>query len=135
MKKTGRSQSPSPPSANARIVVLPMEKTENEATSAAAPPPPLRRGDFLVRVKQEPEKEPEKERGDFLEKEPEKEPEKELEDHLCKQMSLKPKSKPKAKPALQKDGTYRTYEARGPATHLSWMRGLPSDFIPIGPQP
>ena len=69
MKRTGRSQSPSPPSANARIVVLPMEKTENEATSAAAPPPPLRRGDFLVRVKQEPEKEPEKERGDFLEKE------------------------------------------------------------------
>ena len=183
MKRTGRSQSPSPPSANARIVVLPMEKTENEATSAAAPPPPLRRGDFLAYkiYKKELEKEPEKERGDFLaienkelEKEPEKEPEKELEDHLCKveeelednfawifkscckepekedekeleddfvekdkaeEMSLKPKSKPKAKPALQKDGTYRTYEARGPATHLSWMRGLPSDFIPIGPQP
>ena len=154
MKRTGRSQSPSPPSANARIVLIPMEKTENEATSAAAPPPPLRRGDFLAYkiYKNELEKEPEKERGDFLatenkelEKEPEKELEKELEDHLCKddfvekdkaqEMSLKPKSKPKAKPALQKDGTYRTYEARGPATHLSWMRGLPSDFIPIGPQP
>ena len=154
MKRTGRSQSPSPPSANARIVVLPMEKTENEATSAAAPPPPLRRGDFLADkiYKNELEKEPEKERGDFLatenkelEKEPEKELEKELEDYLCEddfvekdkaqEMSLKPKSKPKAKPALQKDGTYRTYEARGPATHLSWMRGLPSDFIPIGPQP
>ena len=154
MKRTGRSQSPSPPSANARIVLIPMEKTENEATSAAAPPPPLRRGDFLADkiYKNELEKEPEKERGDFLatenkelEKEPEKELEKELEDHLCKddfvekdkaqEMSLKPKSKPKAKPALQKDGTYRTYEARGPATHLSWMRGLPSDFIPIGPQP
>ena len=154
MKRTGRSQSPSPPSANARIVLIPMEKTENEATSAAAPPPPLRRGDFLAYkiYKKELEKEPEKERGDFLatenkelEKEPEKELEKELEDHLCKddfvekdkaqEMSLKPKSKPKAKPALQKDGTYRTYEARGPATHLSWMRGLPSDFIPIGPQP
>ena len=131
-----------------------MEKTENEATSAAAPPPPLRRGDFLAYkiYKKELEKEPEKERGDFLatenkelEKEPEKELEKELEDYLCKddfvekdkaqEMSLKPKSKPKAKPALQKDGTYRTYEARGLATHLSWMRGLPSDFIPIGPQP
>ena len=133
MKRTGRSQSPSPPSANARIVLIPMEKTENEATSAAAPPPPLRRGDFLATENKE------------LEKEPEKELEKELEDHLCKddfvekdkaeEMSLKPKSKPKAKPALQKDGTYRTYEARGPATHLSWMRGLPSDFIPIGPQP
>ena len=154
MKRTGRSQSPSPPSANARIVLIPMEKTENEATSAAAPPPPLRRGDFLAYkiYKKELEKEPEKERGDFLatenkelEKEPEKELEKELEDYLCKddfvekdkaqEMSLKPKSKPKAKPALQKDGTYRTYEARGPATHLSWMRGLPSDFIPIGPQP
>ena len=154
MKRTGRSQSPSPPSANARIVLIPMEKTENEATSAAAPPPPLRRGDFLAYkiYKNELEKEPEKERGDFLatenkelEKEPEKELEKELEDHLCKddfvekdkaqEMSLKPKSKPKAKPALQKDGTYRTYEARGPVTHLSWMRGLPSDFIPIGPQP
>ena len=48
MKRTGRSQSPSPPSANARIVLIPMEKTENEATSAAAPPPPLRRGDFLA---------------------------------------------------------------------------------------
>ena len=154
MKRTGRSQSPSPPSANARIVLIPMEKTENEATSAAAPPPPLRRGDFLAYkiYKNELEKEPEKERGDFLatenkelEKEPEKELEKELEDYLCKddfvekdkaqEMSLKPKSKPKAKPALQKDGTYRTYEARGPVTHLSWMRGLPSDFIPIGPQP
>ena len=154
MKRTGRSQSPSPPSANARIVLIPMEKTENEATSAAAPPPPLRRGDFLADkiYKNELEKEPEKERGDFLatenkelEKEPEKELEKELEDYLCKddfvekdkaqEMSLKPKSKPKAKPALQKDGTYRTYEARGPVTHLSWMRGLPSDFIPIGPQP
>ena len=154
MKRTGRSQSPSPPSANARIVLIPMEKTENEATSAAAPPPPLRRGDFLAYkiYKNELEKEPEKERGDFLatenkelEKEPEKELEKELEDYLCEddfvekdkaqEMSLKPKSKPKAKPALQKDGTYRTYEARGPATHLSWMRGLPSDFIPIGPQP
>ena len=145
MKKTGRSQSPSPPSANARIVVLPMEKTENEATSAAAPPPPLRRGDFLVRVKQEPEKEPEKERGDFLEKEPEKELEKEpekepekddfVEKDKAEKLSLFPKSKPRAKPALQKDGTYRTYEARGPVTHLSWMRGLPSDFIPIGPQP
>ena len=137
MKRTGRSQSPSPPSANARIVVLPMEKTENEATSAAAPPPPLRRGDFLARVKKEPEKEPEKERGDFLEKEPEKEPEKDdfVEKDKAEEMSLKPKSKPKAKPALQKDGTYRTYEARGPATHLSWMRGLPSDFIPIGPLP
>ena len=112
-----------------------MEKTENEATSAAAPPPPLRRGDFLAYKIYKKE----------LEKEPEKELEKELEDHLCnddfvekdkaEEMSLKPKSKPKAKPALQKDGTYRTYEARGPATHLSWMRGLPSDFIPIGPQP
>ena len=137
MKRTGRSQSPSPPSANARIVVLPMEKTENEATSAAAPPPPLRRGDFLVRVKQEPEKEPEKERGDFLEKEPEKEPEKDdfVEKDKAEKLSLFPKSKPRAKPALQKDGTYRTYEARGPVTHLSWMRGLPSDFIPIGPLP
>ena len=154
MKRTGRSQSPSPPSANARIVLIPMEKTENEATSAAAPPPPLRRVGFLADkiYKNELEKEPEKERGDFLatenkelEKEPEKELEKELEDYLCEddfvekdkaqEMSLKPKSKPKAKPALQKDGTYRTYEARGPATHLSWMRGLPSDFIPIGPQP
>ena len=133
MKRTGRSQSPSPPSANARIVVLPMEKTENEATSAAAPPPPLRRGDFLVRVKQEPEKEPEKE----LEKEPEKEPEKDdfVEKDKAEKLSLFPKSKPRAKPALQKDGTYRTYEARGPVTHLSWMRGLPSDFIPIGPLP
>ena len=121
MKRTGRSQSPSPPSANARIVVLPMEKTENEATSAAAPPPPLRRGDFLVRVKQEPEKEPEKD--DFVEKD------------KAEKLSLFPKSKPRAKPALQKDGTYRTYEARGPVTHLSWMRGLPSDFIPIGPLP
>ena len=154
MKRTGRSQSPSPPSANARIVVLPMEKTENEATSAAAPPPPLRRGDFLAYkiYKNELEKEPEKERGDFLatenkelEKEPEKELEKELEDYLCKddfvekdkaqEMSLKPKSKPKAKPALQKDGTYRTYEARGPATHLSWMRGEPSEFVPFCVQP
>ena len=133
MKRTGRSQSPSPPSANARIVVLPMEKTENEATSAAAPPPPLRRGDFLVRVKQEPEKEPEKE----LETEPEKEPEKDdfVEKDKAEKLSLFPKSKPRAKPALQKDGTYRTYEARGPVTHLSWMRGLPSDFIPIGPLP
>ena len=45
-----------------------MEKTENEATSAAAPPPPLRRGDFLAYkiYKKELEKEPEKERGDFL---------------------------------------------------------------------
>ena len=135
MKRTGRSQSPSPPSANARIVLIPMEKTENEATSAAAPPPPLRRENFLAYKIYKKE----------LEKEPEKELEKELEDHLCKddfvekdkaqEMSLKPKSKPKAKPALQKDGTYRTYEARGPATHLSWMRGLPSDFIPIGLQP
>ena len=130
MKRTGRSQSPSPPSANARIVVLPMEKTENEATSAAAPPPPLRRGDFLEK---EPEKEPEKE----LEKEPEKEPEKDdfVEKDKAEKLSLFPKSKPRAKPALQKDGTYRTYEARGPVTHLSWMRGLPSDFIPIGPLP
>ena len=94
-------------------------------------------------LEKEPEKEPEKELEDHLckaEKEPEKEPEKELEDDFvekdkAEEMSLKPKSKPKAKPALQKDGTYRTYEARGPVTHLSWMRGLPSDFIPIGPLP
>ena len=137
MKRTGRSQSSSPPSANARIVVIPLE---NEATSAAAPPPLLRRGDFRARVKKEPEKEPKKERGDFLarvKKEPEKEPEKDdfVEKDKAEKLSLFPKSKPRAKPALQKDGTYRTYEARGPVTHLSWMRGLPSDFIPIGPLP
>ena len=118
--------------------------------------PENEREDFLAienkELEKELEKEPENERGDFLaienkeiEKEPENEPEKELEDHLCKddfvekdkaeKLSLFPKSKPRAKPALQKDGTYRTYEARGPATHLSWMRGLPSDFIPIGPLP
>ena len=94
--------------------------------------------------KKELDQEPENEREDVLAIENE-ELEKELEDYLCEddfvekdkaqEMSLKPKSKPKAKPALQKDGTYRTYEARGPATHLSWMRGLPSDFIPIGTQP
>ena len=100
-----------------------MEKTENEATSAAAPPPPLRRENFLAYkiYKKELEKEPEKD--DFVEKD------------KAEKLSLFPKSKPRAKPALQKDGTYRTYEARGPVTHLSWMRGLPSDFIPIGPQP
>ena len=124
--------------------------------------PENERGDFLAienkEIEKEPENEPEKELEDHLckaekwvednlarifksyEKEPEKEDEKELEDDFvekdkAEEMSLKPKSRPKAKPALQKDGTYRTYEARGPATHLSWMRGLPSDFIPIGPQP
>jgi len=124
--------------------------------------PENERGDFLAienkEIEKEPENEPEKELEDHLCKveeelednfawifkscckEPEKEDEKELEDDFvekdkAEEMSLKPKSRPKAKPALQKDGTYRTYEARGPATHLSWMRGLPSDFIPIGPQP
>ena len=73
------------------------------------------------------------------------ESEKKPEDDLCKddlvkkdqaeEMYLKAKSKPKAKPSRRKDGTWRTNEARGPAMHLSWKRGIPSDFIPIGPQP
>ena len=156
MKRKRRSQSPSPPSANARIVLIPtrvasdvtnMEKTKNEAPSssgacrglpslaAAAPPPPPanyplgydhNEDDFLaIRVKEESEKKPEDDlcKDDFVKKD------------QAEEMYLQAKSKPKAKPSRRKDGTWRTNEARGPAMHLSWKRGIPSDFIPIGPQP
>ena len=150
------SQSSSSSSSRGDFLAYKMYKKELEKE------PENERGDFLAIENKELEKEPEKELEKELEdhlckveeelednfawifksccKEPEKEDEKELEDDFvekdkAEEMSLKPKSRPKAKPALQKDGTYRTYEARGPATHLSWMRGLPSDFIPIGPQP